>query len=179
MSTDLPFSRPFDTRRLGVTPMRETIVAGDEERQAVARFLGILGVDRLEAPLVIEPWSGQGLRIEGRLIADVAQACIVTLEPVPQRIDEPFERLFLPASARNAEPRTVAEAEVIVHFDEEDPPDTLEGPMLDLGAILVEQLALALEPYPRAEGATLPEDVAASPGHAESPFAGLARFGDK
>lgn len=179
MSADLPFSRPFDTRRLGAAPMRETVVASDEERQAIAQFLGILSVERLEVPLVVEPWSGQGLRIEGRLIADVAQACIVTLEPVPQRINEPFERMFLPASARRVEPRNVAEAEVIVHFDEEDPPDTLDGPMLDLGAIVVEQLALALEPYPRAEGAALPEEVAASPSQSESPFAGLARLGDK
>jgi hypothetical protein len=37
----------------------------------------------------------------------------------------------------------------------DDPPETLGPDGLDLGEAVVQQLALALEPYPRSEGATL------------------------
>jgi hypothetical protein len=47
---------------------------------------------------------------------------------------------------------------------------------LDLGEAVTQQLALSLDPYPRAPGAALPEDLT-GPGEAqappESPFAAL------
>ena len=67
--------------------------------------------------------------------------------------------------------------------EEELDPETLEGPddipyaddMIDLGAALAEQLALALNPYPRKPGAQLPEEYKGEP---ETPFAALAaKFG--
>ena len=174
MSTDPVFHRPFDTRRLGEAPVMEAIVASPVERAVIAAFLGILGLDRLEAGLRLERWSAQGVEIEGRLRAAPIQACVVTLEPVHQSIDEAFRLTFLPKQARAAEPRSIAEAEIIVAYDEDDPPDELEGPVLDLGPLVVEQLALALDPYPRSEGATL-DDGDGDDG-SPSPFAALSRL---
>lgn len=175
MSDEPDFHRPFDLRRLGEEAVVERIAASAEERTDIAAFLGILAIDRLESELSIERWSAGGIKIEGRLVAAAEQACVVTLEPVPEAIDESFRLTFLPRSARIADPRNVAEAEVIVKFDEEDPPDELEGPVLDLGPILVEQLALALDPYPRSEGAKLP-DIDDSGDEKPSPFAALSRL---
>ena len=59
------------------------------------------------------------------------------------------------------------------------PDDEIEplGPMIDAGEVLVEALALALPPYPRAEGAELPV-AATAPDDQEDggrrPFQGLA-----
>lgn len=178
--SDFPdFHRPFDTRRLGQDPIHEDIVANAEERPGIAAFLGIVSVDELSAHITLSRWSSAGVELNARLRARVVQSCVVTLDPVAQSIDEPFRLTFLPPHARKAEPRTVAEAEVIVHFDEEDPPDDLDGPVLDLGPLIVEQLALALDPYPRSEGAALDDEFSAGGGRKESPFANLARLKDK
>lgn len=178
--SDFPdFHRPFDTRRLGHDPVREEIATSEEERRAIAAFLEIVSVDALSASVTISRWSSAGVEVNGQLRAKVVQSCIVTLDPVVQSIDDPFHRTFLPPHARKVEPRTVAEAEVIVQFDEEDPPDDLEGPVLDLGPLIVEQLALALDPYPRADGATLSDEFAAGEARKDSPFANLARLKDK
>ena len=177
MSTGPAFHRPFDTRRLGDVPIVETLAAAAAERAAIAAFLGIVGLDRLEADLRLERWSANGVAIEGRLRAAPVQACVVTLEPVHQMVDEAFHLTFLPGTDRSTVPRTIAEAEIIVAFDEDDPPDELDGPILDLGPLVVEQLALALDPYPRSEGATLAaaDDDGDGDGVA-TPFAALSRL---
>lgn len=178
--SDFPdFHRPFDTRRLGHDPVREEIATSEGECLAIAAFLDIVAVNALSASVAISRWSNAGIEVNAQLRAEVVQACVVTLEPVAQSIDEPFHLTFLPPHARKVEPRTVAEAEVIVQFDEEDPPDDLEGPVLDLGPLIVEQLALALDPYPRAKGAALSDEFAAGEARKDSPFANLARLKDK
>lgn len=174
MTAEPGFHRPFDTRRIGEPSSRETVEATTAECASIAAFLDVLSLQSLAAELEIARWSASGIAIEGRLRATATQACVVTLEPVQQVIDEPFRRTFLPPQAKAIEPKTVAEAEVVVAFDEDDPPDDLEGPVLDLGPILVEQLALALDPYPRAPGAKLDDN--ATTGDDSSPFAALSRL---
>ncbi|SHG48791.1 Uncharacterized metal-binding protein YceD, DUF177 family [Kaistia soli DSM 19436] len=172
----IPFSRPVDIRRINDSGRTEQITASPEERAAIAASFGILGLDKLEARMVIRPWNRVGLELEGRLIAEAVQACIVTLEPVPERIDQRFSLTFLPPEAQAADPKTVAEAEVIVDVDADDPPDPLIGNTLDLGAIATEQLALALDPYPRAPGADLAAALAEDGNGSTSPFAALSQL---
>lgn len=172
---DIPFSRIIDLRRIGEAGLQETVTADATERAAVAAAFDILDLSRFEATVTISPWNRVGFKVEGRLVADAVQACVVTLEPVPEQIEHPFSLSFLPPETQAAEPRTVAEAEVIVDIDAEDPPDPLTGPLLDLGVIATEQLALALDPYPRAPGATLPAAPETGADEtAQSPFAALA-----
>lgn len=142
--------------------------ADAEARVVLAERLGILGVDALEVELSVTPFRG-GFRVAGRLKADVRQQCVVTLEPVPESIDEPIDRVFLPG----AEPETGAE--VYLDPEAEDEPDWFEGEYLDLVPLIVETLSLALDPYPRAPGA---EMEAADAGQAaeESPFSALKRL---
>lgn len=179
MMTEPQLHRHFDVSHLGNSGQKLHLVADAAERGDIARDFDLLALDSLEADLDIAPWGVKGVRVEGRLRADVVQACVITLQPVPAHIDERFSLSFLPADAIAADPKTVAEAEVIVVYDEEDPPEPLEGNSIDFGPILAEQLALALDPYPRAPGATLEgseDDGGANPG---SPFAALSKLRDK
>jgi len=60
--------------------------------------------------------------------------------------------------------------------DGDDDPDDIpadESGVVDLGEELVQQLSLALDPYPRAPGAEIPPEHA---GGAHGPFAALARL---
>lgn len=174
--TGAPFSRLVDIRGIGAAGLRETVAADAGERAAVAADFGILALGRLEAAIVLSVWNRVGLKLDGRLLADAVQACVVTLEPVGEHIDQPFSLTFLPLEAQASEVRTVAEAEVVVDFDADDPPDPLVGPTLDLGAIVIEQLALALDPYPRAPGAELQAEIGDKVDAPPSPFAALTRL---
>jgi uncharacterized metal-binding protein YceD (DUF177 family) len=147
-----------------------TLEATAAERAALARRFGILGIGALRATLRLEPEPGGTVRTRGTLSAEVEQACIVTLEPVAQRLEAPIDL------------RILDEGEVPGDDDPESP-DEIEsqGGLVDLGEAVAEQLALALDPYPRTPGATLPnlddetetgEDAPARP----NPFAALGKL---
>ena len=112
----------------------------------------------------------------GQLGATVVQPCVVTLAPVVTRIEEPVGRSFV----AGWEPPQGDEVELPEDVDTEP-----LGTAIDLGAIMVEALALALPAWPRAEGADLDEAVFTEPGKAPmtdddaKPFAGLAALRDK
>ena len=59
-------------------------------------------------------------------------------------------------------------------------PEPLEDGVLDLNALILEHVALAIDPYPRAEGAEMPEDYARKDrSSGESPFAVLSKLVDR
>ncbi|WP_237214794.1 YceD family protein [Falsiroseomonas oryziterrae] len=160
------FSRPV---RLGLEPRELRLEAEAGERAALARRFGILAIHALLAELRLVPEPGGSVRARGRLWAEVEQTCVVTLEPVRQAVSEPLDLRILGEGEEPAD-------------DEPDSPDEIEsaGGVVDLGEAVAEQLALALDPYPRAEGAALPDlDPAApepEPARRPNPFAKLAKL---
>jgi uncharacterized metal-binding protein YceD (DUF177 family) len=142
------------------------------ERSALAAHAGIESVGSLAATASVRPWA-DGRELTLCFEADVVQACVVTLEPVPAHIEDTAVRRFLPAEDL-VQPEA---AEVEVGLDEEEPPEPL-GERLDLGAILAEHFVLALDPYPRAPGAVLEGPVEAGE-EIPSPFAALKALKDR
>jgi hypothetical protein len=146
------------------------VKATEAQRAAIADRLDISALDKLEAKLRLTRFRG-GLRIEGRLEAITEQPCVVTFEPVKQAMDEEVERVFLPASEQPAV--SVTHPEVYIDLEADELPDYFEGHEVDLSEALVETVALALDPYPRAEGVTV-EDLGLGEDEAdESPFSSL------
>jgi uncharacterized metal-binding protein YceD (DUF177 family) len=166
--------RPEFSRLVRLGPeSRELVLEADAaERAALAERFAILGIDSLVARLRLQPEPGGAVRARGQLSAAVEQACVVTLEPVAQRVEAALDLRILPDGEEPAD-------------DDPDSPDEIEseGGQVDLGEVVAEQLALALDPYPRAEGAVLPE-LDAGPPEAEAPshpnpFGKLARLRDE
>ena len=153
-------------------PVERRLAAGPEIRDAIARELAVDGLDRLEARVEITPWL-DGARLRGRLDATVRQTCGVTLEPMETEIEASFDLKLLPAGSPNA-PSTPEEA--VLDPDAEDPPDLIEGEAIDLGAVVVEQLALEIDPFPRKPGAVFDAAPVEEP---PSPFAVLKDFKPK
>ncbi|NNU80226.1 DUF177 domain-containing protein [Halovulum dunhuangense] len=117
-----------------------------EEQASVAEFLGLQGLRKLRIAGALSPTGADGWRFEGQLGATATQSCVVTLQPVRTRVDVELRRIYLPDIDLA---RTSTEVEMDPDADEVEPlPDTL-----DLGALAVEELALALPAYPRAEDA--------------------------
>lgn len=145
-----------------------------EARDRIARFLDIEAVERLTLTVRLAP-KGEGWEARGQLTATVVQSCVVTLEPVRDVIDVPVRRTYLPA------PELPQAADTELDEDDLDPPDPL-GEQIDLGQLAVETLALALDPWPRAEGAALDPglsgraEAARLDEEADRPFAGLAEL---
>jgi uncharacterized metal-binding protein YceD (DUF177 family) len=158
------FSRPLALGRVGPEGRREVLEADAAEREALARRFGIPSIERFRAELVLRPEPGGAVCAEGRLEAELVQSCVVTLEPVPQHVEEPVALRFLPGGQEPGEgPEDIDEVE------------TVNG-TADLGEALAEQLALALDPYPRAPGATLPEEATDT---SVNPLAALGRLRDR
>ncbi len=168
--TDAVFSH-----RLALKPGAEarpvtTRTADAAELAAVAELLAIEGVETLAVEARLETVDGV-FRCRGELRARVVQACVVTGEPVVQDVAAGFERFLVVGTA------PAVEAAIDVDPDERDV-DYLDEPVVDIGAIAVEELALALDPYPRAADADAVLDAsnaATDDAAARRPFAVLAR----
>jgi uncharacterized metal-binding protein YceD (DUF177 family) len=144
-----------------------------EERAELASRLGVASIESLRVSLHAVRFRG-GFRVTGRLEADLTQPSVISLEPVPQHVEEPIDRVFLPGGERDfAGP---ANAEVFVDLDGEDLPDHFEGGAADLSELIIETLALAVDPYPRAEGEKVEDVGLPDSGTKDNPFAELARL---
>lgn len=141
-------------------------------RAALAETLKLDAIHAFDATLTIVPLRG-GIRAQGRLSARIVQPSVVTFEPVTQDVDEPIDRVFLPeAQAHKPTPGS----EVFVDLDDEDFPDHIDGPEVDLSALLIETLALAIDPYPRQPGESLDSLGVKLDAEDTGPFAALARL---
>ena len=161
----------------GNRPLRVNITATGDDAARIAAALDALKVTKLRLDGEFEVDRKGNVTFEGTLGAPVAQPCVVTLEPVRTRIDEPLRRIFRADDTPPADHHQILADEDIDH----DPlPD-----IIDLGVVATEALALALPPFPRAEGAELSVAQFTEPGQAPMtddearPFAGLAALKDK
>ena len=156
------FSRFVETDSVGTHRMERRISANPEERAALAKRFDLLGIDRLEAVFLLKRAGGGVIHVTGELAAAVTQACVVTLAPVEARIAETFSADFVDADRRRTDDLDLA-------YDEDDPPEPIRNGHIDLGELAAEQLALALNPYPRAPGAAIPAEFSPDADAEEEP----------
>ena len=114
------------------------------EREALKRRLDLLELDRLAAELRFEPaGDAEGaVRVSGTIRAQLAQSCVVTLDPVLRTLAESISVLYAPLREDTPE----REVEVLAEGDEAEP---LPAEGIDACEMVAEHLALLLDPYPR------------------------------
>ena len=159
------FSRPLAVDRIAGNPSQVEIEADAAERAALAERFDLLSLDRFTARFTVRRLRKDLIRVKGRIAAGLVQACVVSLEPVRSRIEEPFDLVYAPESA-------VEEVGFGADTETEWPEPLPEGP-LDIGEAVAQQLSLALDPYPRAPGAVIPEGRSED-SRSQNPFARLA-----
>ncbi|WP_029056852.1 YceD family protein [Stappia stellulata] len=165
-----PVTRLFDVTRLGNQEKELTFEPDANERARLIETYGLLDLQDMRCVFRLRPWRKDGIAVEGHLRARATQPCVVTLAPVEQVIDETFSRRFDPRASEADET-----AEIEVEAFSEDPPDPLSGRDLDLGAVLCEQFALALDLYPRAPEAKVPDAYRADEDEEGEKAAGAGR----
>jgi uncharacterized metal-binding protein YceD (DUF177 family) len=165
------FSRVLDMSKLSPEGGEYALAATAEECRLLARRLGLDALNRLTAELFVLPQGGRGsARLSGYFEAEVVQSCVVTLEPLHRTVRQFIERTF---AAEPANPRS----HVLFVPEDEEPADPLIDNRIDMGEVVAEELALAVDPYPRKPGAELDwRDPSDAGDPAESPFAVLKRL---
>lgn len=151
------------------------ITLDDAQRTDIAAALDLRALRKLSFRGALTPLGKRDWQLQATLGATAIQSCIVTLGPVTTRIDRQVERRFLADMPETPDVGEGSETEM--------PQDDLNEPLrdtIDLGAVIVESLALALPDYPRSEGADFDDAQFAAPGTTPiqdadlKPFAGLA-----
>ena len=157
------FSRPFVADRLGASAVTETLLASPVECAALAKRLGLVELVQLSAVVTLERTLGGLIHVIGRLEADVVQTCVITLVAFASHVEDSFALDFGDAGDGLGD-------EIDVDPDY-DPPEPIEGGIIDLGELIAQYLALALDPHPRAPGATLEPAWTSADAADMSPFA--------
>jgi len=155
-------SRPIARAKIGAGGLTTLVRATAEECAAVAARLDVPAVQSLECLFTLNVEDdGVTVHAQGRLRAEMTRVCVVSAEDFQTPVEEEFEICFVPSGQERDDP---------------DPEQIDEVPYdndtLDLGEAAIEQLGLVMDPYPRIEGAELPD---IGDGGEASPFAALAR----
>jgi uncharacterized metal-binding protein YceD (DUF177 family) len=153
------------------------IVFDTSQRAEAIEQLDLLELQKLRFTGQLTPKGKSDWDLTGELGATATQACVVTLDPVKTRVDVAVNRSFL---SRWEEPDPDSVSEMDEDVESEPLPD-----QIDLAAVALEALVLALPDYPRKEDANIKDAVFAEPGIAPmtdedaKPFAGLAALKEK
>lgn len=165
---DLPTSR---TTRLSLIPE-------PEELAVIAQALDLIGLRKLRFKGEISADGKRDWKLQGKLGATVIQPCVATLAQVKTRLELEIFRRFV------AELPEYTDEDEEVEMPENDSDEPL-GIEIDVVAVLIEALSLALPLYPRADGAIIEETIFTEPGNEAmtdedtKPFAGLAALRDQ
>ncbi len=141
---------------------RGIVEAPPAARAVIARRLDVPEVVRLRGDFELHRIA-VGVRLSGVLDAALVRQCVVSLEPVGEAVREAFAITFSGGAG--------AGGAVVLDPDAEEP-EPLAGDSLDLADILIQQLSLAMDPYPRKPGAVPPAGEYGEAGPA-SPFEAL------
>jgi uncharacterized metal-binding protein YceD (DUF177 family) len=177
MSASFTFSHPLRSATLSARkPTRFHLRPDPDQRRGIAEALGLLDLPVFTFKGELRPVGQRDFLLEAELVARAVQPCSVTLAPVPIDLAETVRRTY------------VADWQEPEGDEVEMPSDETMEPLpdvIDLAAVAVEALELALPLYPRAPGVSLGEAVFAGPGTEPlrdadlKPFAGLAALKDR
>ena len=156
-------------------PTTFTLSPDAAQRAAIAQVLDIPKLRKLQFDGQISPIGDKDWLLTAQLGATVVQDCVVTLDPVTTRIDEAVRRQYIADF-------TVSDA-AEVEMDEDDTTEELPA-TLDLVAVMIEALSLALPAFPRSPNAEFGDAQYTQPGQVPmtdedtKPFAGLGALRD-
>jgi len=171
MTAPVPeFSRRLTVAEVPGRGCEIDLVAGPGECAALAARFAIPEIRALTARVRLRRLAGGLVRVAGSLAAEVVQSCVVTLCPVVSSVADRFDITFGAAPEGD-------EDELDLSFDSADPPEPIVDGTIDVGEVVAEHLALALDPFPRSADAVFtPPEAAAPAEESASPFAILSRL---
>ncbi len=168
---DVPWSFPITVAQLPEAGLHQVLEASATQREPIASLAGVNAVLQATAIFEVVPEAGGRVNVSGTIRARVEQACVVTLDPVENEIDESIAAVFAPPSQIPVSPKFTQKEE----GDEAeipDPPEPIVNGTIDLGQLATEYLILGIDPYPRKPGVAFTPPVTPEDPD-EHPFAAL------
>jgi len=144
--------RPVSVAEIGPSGLDSVVEASPAECAALARRMAVPAVLSFSCRFHLARTVGGVVAARGHLAALVVRTCVVSLDDFETVVEEDFRIRFVPAGTETDNPDPDPEADDEIPF---------AGTVIDLGDAASEQLALALDPYPRKPGAELPEGESA------------------
>jgi uncharacterized metal-binding protein YceD (DUF177 family) len=160
------FSYPIKTDELNQNQYKYILHADEEELADIAQILQVESVRRFHAEVYLKKQSKQNiLKVWGEVEARIELKSVITSENFMQNMKVPFELHF----------DTEATYQDIRDMDagiNEDVPDIIINGTINLADICIEQIALNLDDYPRAEGEKFDYSLydKSEPENKENPF---------
>ncbi len=171
-------SHRVSVTRLPQSGMPVKLKADAKELQRLAEAHELVEVTSFEADLLVKKWRKDGVKISGTVKADIVQNCVVTLEPLSNSVSNDIDAVFVPENSKLARPQISGEGEIVLDYEGPDMPETFAGDTIDVGALAEELFGLAIDPYPRKDGAAFEFQGESTPEVPDkpSPFAKLIDF---
>lgn len=164
-----PFTQWFDLASLGDAEKTIELHSSADQRSGIAEWLGVDALDSFAATVRLRRIADDLYEYDASFAADVTQACVVTLDPLKSHLSGTLARRYrmLPRARRHARA-----GEPIVADDDET--ETLASGVLDVAVPVLEELALVIDPYPRALGAVF--DTPSDADKPANPFFALEKL---
>ena len=154
------FQLVFNIDDLPKSGRRFALEANAAACAAIAERLRIPEVLSLSGHADVSATKGR-INLKGAVSARLRRECVSSLEPVTEVFDQPFDLVILRSAPEDWE--AMSEEERL------DQPEIHEGFEFDLADFFIQETALAMDPFPRKEGAlSLAETYGKSP--ESSPF---------
>ncbi len=154
-------SRLVTVARLPAQGRTVTIDADAAEREALAARFDLQAVVSLTAWVRVRPLGARrGItraEVTGGFEARVVQTCVVSLAPFSGVVTDEVALRFSDEPAARPSADGAVEVNPLA-ADTSDGPEPLEGGIIDVGEVIAEAFGLALDPYPRTDGAALDGD---------------------
>lgn len=168
MSVALPLSNILDLAELPQAGEDVVIAPDAGQRARLAEWAAVDAVDHFEARVSLKKFSATRFDYRAEVNADVVQSCVVTLEPVRSHLAFAFSReLHLVRAASRLPDDAFGPEEA-----DDDVPEEITNSRFDIAGPVIEEFALAIDPYPRAPGVVFQPEPEPDEGR-ENPFAAL------
>jgi hypothetical protein len=151
MKQILPFEQFFNLGRLSQTEQTVMLAPDSAQRDQIAVWAGVEAVKSLTAKIDLRKQSASQFLVNFELRAEISQNCVVTLEPVNSLVSKDFNRLLSFSCARSPIKLRLSPVAhpAVLDLSEEEGPEEIGSLCYDLAGPVLEELVLAIDPYPR------------------------------
>ncbi len=149
----------LNTSKISRTAVNSSLEADPASLSVFAKALDVDEVLAATAEIEASAWHSGGVALIGEVNADVVQSCAVTLEPIQTKVSQEFRRNFVPEGHLLAQIPDIVDGEIILDPKEDETPDVYSSNRINLWAVVIEELVLAIDPFIRRDEICKPEIV--------------------
>jgi hypothetical protein len=147
--------------------------ATQAERDAIAQALEQPGCRSLHVSYKLTPRGSGHVHLSGSLQGQMEQTCVVTLEPLLNDVSATFKVDYWPETEM-PEPSGGE-----VDFNEDTDLEPIAGGRIEVGRVVFQALAGAIDLFPRKPGVTFEPQDTVGDADGDGPFSALAKFKKK